>query len=253
MPRSQITKKLRSAHIAEQVGDVLELSNRFSSLDSMQDAEVQQAWIDFQQEVVKAAEDVKKEDFLEPRRPWISEDTMDLIRKRALVKKCLMETEDKDKHKDHSTELWKLQKQIKTSARSDRKNWIHGIIQDIEKAGNSGDSKKVFEGVKKLSGSKDSPPASLDGIDSDIWVKFFTNLLGRESKPEEISAEEIKEKRAWRICQDNLGPGKRVSQWNVDLTKPEEEEIVEALKKARVFRGLFQRNSGRTVSWGARY
>ena len=70
------------------------------------------------------------------------------------------------------TELWDIRRKIKASAKKDKKNWLKGIIKEIEKAGNTGNSKKVFEQVKKLAGKQGSPPASLDGIDFLIfWAK----------------------------------------------------------------------------------
>ena len=113
---------------------------------------------------------------------------MDLIKNRASTKKLLLEKENKAKQHVYANELWELRKKIKASARRDKRNWLKGITEDIEKAGNTGNSKKVFEQVKKLARKQGPPPASVDGIDSDIWVKFFSNLLGKESKPEKVTS-----------------------------------------------------------------
>ena len=229
--RSQITNKLRLVRVADHVGNKLRLSNKFTGLDLMENDEVQKTWTEFQKIIVEAAEEVKTEE-IKPRRPWISERTMDLIRKRATTKKDLLENEEKAKHHNFSIELRDLRQAIRKSARKDRKNWTKAIIEDIEKSGNSGDSKKVYANVKKLAGKQGTPPANLDGTDSDIWVSFFSNLLGKESKPEEATGENLKEKLAWRICKQNLKPEKKSEQWDMDLSIPEQEEIINILKKA---------------------
>jgi hypothetical protein len=102
----------------------------------------------------------------------------------------------------------------------------------LRKPANTGNSAKVFASVKKLAGKQGSPPASLDGIDSGIWVSFFTKLLGTESKPDETVKEAIKEKLAWRICNERLKQGSRSKQWDMNLKTPEDEEIISTLKKA---------------------
>ena len=232
--KSKITSKLRSTQIADQIEDSLKTSNMFAELASMQIEEVQHNWTKFQDFVIKQAEETKNESLIEPKKPWISESTMDLIRRRAGTKKKLLELEDADPRRNQYTkELGDLRTEIRSSAKKDRKDWVEKIIEGIRKAGNTGDSKKVFESVKKLSGKRGSAPASLDGIDSDIWVKFFSNLLGKESKPEEIASERLKGKRSWRICQENLEPGKTTEPWRINLETPKEEEIVKVLKKAR--------------------
>ena len=84
---------------------------------------------------------------------------MDLIRNRASTKKLLLENEDKAKQHSYETELWELRRKIKASARKDKRNWLKGITEKIEKAGNTGNSKKVFEQVKKVAGKQGSLPA----------------------------------------------------------------------------------------------
>ena len=86
---------------------------------------------------------------------------MNLIKNRASTKKLLLESEDKAKQHIYATELWELRK-IKAWAQKDKRTWLKGITEDIEKADNAGNSKKVFEQVKKLAGKQGSPPASLD-------------------------------------------------------------------------------------------
>jgi hypothetical protein len=232
---SKVTGRLRLAHFAKNLEDSLNLKNMFSELENMQDDEVQSKWTSFQEAVVSKAGEEPTEALIFPKRPWISERTLELIRNRANTKKKLMDIEEEDEHKreSYTIRLRDLRLQIKTSAKKDKTEWIEGTIEDIQKAGNSGDSRKVFDSVKKLSGKRGSAPASLDGIDSDVWVNFFTDLLGKESKPEEVSERKIKETLSWKRCEHNLKPEKRAEPWSVDLNAPVEDEIIEVLKKAR--------------------
>ena len=101
MSRSQTSRKLRSKQMAKQVEEKLKLSNRFEALEHMQNDEIQKSWTEFQQLIVEEAESSKNADLIEPRKPWISEDTMDLIRNRASTKKLLLENEDKAKQTAH--------------------------------------------------------------------------------------------------------------------------------------------------------
>ena len=107
--------------MADQVEAKLTLSNRYATLEHMQADEVQQSWTDFQQTIVEVAESTKTEDMLEPRKPWISESTMELIKLRAASKKQLLENEDKGKQNSYADRLRELRQEIKASARKDKK------------------------------------------------------------------------------------------------------------------------------------
>ena len=122
---------------------------------------------------------------------------------------------------------------IKESAKQDKRKWLESAINDIEKAGNTGDSKSVFRGVANIAGKKGGAPASLDGIDSNIWVNFFTDLLGKAKNPEEVTDEALKRLTAWRICEDKMKPERRENTWDINLAAPDEKEIFDVLGKCR--------------------
>ena len=81
--------------------------------------------------------------------------TQSLIRNRAATKKLLRENKDKAKQHIYATELWDLRRKIKASAKKDKKNWLKGITKEIEKAGNTGNSKKSSSKSRNSQGNKD--------------------------------------------------------------------------------------------------
>jgi exonuclease III len=223
---STTTRKLRSKQVAEKVG--IALKNRFAELQCDEESI---EWHDAQETIVRTAEDAKEE--LVPRKPWISTRTMELVeqRKTAKVELGILEVDSK-RYEEAESKLKALRKKVRASARSDRRTWYEEIIVDISKAGNSGDSRKVFEGVKRIAGRRSCPPASLDGIDSGVWVKFFSKLLGQESKPQEIVGKKLQHLEAWRVCEENLKDVKCRRVWDIDLKEPEDGEVLTILKKA---------------------
>ena len=89
---SQTTRKLRSKQIAKQVEEKLKLSNKYEALEHLQNDEIQKSWTEFPQLIVEEAESPQN---AEPRKPWIADATMNLIKNRASTKKLLLENEDK--------------------------------------------------------------------------------------------------------------------------------------------------------------
>ena len=128
----------------------MKLSNNCEALEHLRNDEIQKSWTEFQQLIVEEPESPKNADLIEPRKPWISDATINLIKNRASTKKLLLENEDKAKQHIYATELWELRRKIKASARKDKRKWLKGITEDIEKAGNTGNSEKVFEQATAL-------------------------------------------------------------------------------------------------------
>ena len=230
IPPATMTKRLRSEYMAKLVG--IELTkNPFTELE-VKNEDIGAKWKEVQHIIVDTATKKQNEKLLEPRRPWISERTMELIRKRASIKEQMLTAEDEKLQHNLAKKLDTVRRSIKSAARRDKKDWFTGIIEDIQKAGNVGDSRKVFQGVQKLTGKQGTPPANLDGTKSSIFVDFFTDLLGKVKKPDDFTGEALKTTRAWNICVERLKEERRAKSWEINLEEPSDEEIFAVLRKA---------------------
>lgn len=227
---SSTTRKLRSAQMAGKME--LELENLFSVLESKVEELDDRSWNKVQETIVRTAEKVKDDEMPFAHSAWISDLTLELVKKRALLKQKMLEAETEEQRLEDEVKWKASRREVRISAKKDKRDWLRGVITDIEKAGNTGDSRKVFEGVRKLAGRRGSPPASLDGIDSQIWVKFFTNLLGKKQPPEEAVPTQMKELEAWKVCTDSLQQENHRPMWEVDMKEPDEEEVMKTLQRA---------------------
>jgi hypothetical protein len=84
--------------------------------------------------------------------------------------------------------LSRLRKEVCKSSRQDYKNWVRETIENVEHANLVGDSRRLFQFIRKL-GQKSSAPTSLEGTDPHIWVAHFRKLLGESKCPTETATD----------------------------------------------------------------
>jgi len=88
-------------------------------------------------EAVLAAASSKLKSHNKPHKAWIQSQTFDLI-------------EQKRSTQRGSTEFKRLNKEVKLAVKSDREKMLEGICTEMEEATKRHDSKKVFDGLRRL-------------------------------------------------------------------------------------------------------
>jgi exonuclease III len=229
---ASITKKLRSKEVAQVVD--MELSNRFAILEEGEDidGDLTEIWHEFSETVTKTTEQYQDKQAVSKQKPWISDETLTLIRKRSKIKEEIFESDITPV--EQVDKLKSIRKTIRKSAKQDKKRWLESIVEEAKKAGNVGDTRKIYRLVRLIAGKGFGGSSSLDGSDPDIWVNHFVKLLGEAKPPENTAPEIIKATKAWRTCKDKIDDlEEHAEEWKVNTNVPNREEVIKSLKNIK--------------------
>jgi endonuclease/exonuclease/phosphatase family metal-dependent hydrolase len=125
---------------------------------------------------------------------WISEDTLSRIEERREIKKRLLDTKSPRLKERITKEYSEKNKEVKTSARKDKRDYIERLAEEAEAAAEQGDMKTVYQNTKKLKGDygqyHDLPVKAEDGTHVTIeeeklkrWKQHFESILNRPDPP----------------------------------------------------------------------
>jgi hypothetical protein len=132
-----------------------------------------------------------------------------------------------------------MKRRIAKAVRQDRAKWVEEKVQEIRRADAAGNTKAIYDAVRRIAGRARKPPQDLPGAPR-VHEDFWRGVLGQE-RPE--APAEMQETATWKRCQQNLGeepsPEER---WSKTLTEtPTAEEVaaaVQGLKKGKSYAGL---------------
>ena len=186
LPSNFDVEKLRDKNVRRQFN--IKLSNRFEALaDIPQD--VEEAWTTIQQNYAETAEEVLgfKKSIKEQ---WISQKTWDLIEDRKKIKQSTLSNDPSaDVMKDIAYK--EADREVKKSARSDKRQHLNEKARMAEEAARRGDTRAVYRLTKEIVGKtnvQDGPVKEENGrllTDPDDrknrWADYFENLLNRPS------------------------------------------------------------------------
>jgi len=199
----------------------LELQNRFSALEAKADISM----TDFNMVMREAGEKVlghKKR----PKEEWISQDTWAKISERKKIKARVLNTKSPRLLERVQKEYRQKDKEVKRSARQDKRAYVEKLAEAAEVAARRKDFKTVYKISKKLSGRdghqldvpvKDRTGGIITGEREKVerWREHFSNILNR---PEPVRTTQIRE------AQKDL---------EVDTTEIKIEEVREAVKSLK--------------------
>eukprot|EP00392_Amoebophrya_sp_AT5.2_P004844 g4853.t1 len=133
------------------------------------------------------------------------------------------------------------ERQIKAEVKRDKQRWVEEKVSEIRRADAGGNTKAVYEAVRRLAGRARKPPQQLPGGEQR-HKDFWTGVLGceRPEAPDELRATET-----WRRCEEKLaepGPAEG-SRWVEEAcaqepTKAEIDAAIDGLKKRKSYAGL---------------
>nr|KAG5699610.1 hypothetical protein BaRGS_000726 [Batillaria attramentaria] len=169
-----------------------ELRNRFSALDTLPEETVEEHWHDLRETWTATCREVlgKK---TRQHKEWLTSDTWDLITERKRLKDLINHTDDQDHKRDLQAQYWDVNRQVKRSARNDKRNFINDLTEEAETAAGQRNMKRLYEITRTLSGKNNNPTRPVKDKNGQIitkeedqrtrWAEHFKETLNRPPPP----------------------------------------------------------------------
>ncbi|XP_065571529.1 uncharacterized protein LOC136034323 [Artemia franciscana] len=172
----------------------VELSNKFETLVLHEDADCETIWESMKSCYQEVAESTigyrpKLND------EWPSQKTWDLIAERKKIKSQLLDAHVPSVQIHKQNDYRRIDKEIKKSARTDKRNYIEQKIIQAEDAAKRGDSRTLYKLTNETIGKKliqDGPVRNSDDVlitersaIDETWANHFEKLLNRPP-PDEL-------------------------------------------------------------------
>nr|KAG5706977.1 hypothetical protein BaRGS_019582 [Batillaria attramentaria] len=169
-----------------------ELRNRFSALDTLPEETIEEHWHDLRETWTATCREVlgKK---TRQHKEWLTSDTWDLITERKRLKDLINHTDDQDDKRDLQAQYWDVNRQVKRSARNDKRNFINDLTEEAETAAGQRNMKRLYEITRTLSGKNNIPTRPVKDKNGQIitkeedqrtrWAEHFKETLNRPPPP----------------------------------------------------------------------
>nr|KAG5687084.1 hypothetical protein BaRGS_017102 [Batillaria attramentaria] len=169
-----------------------ELRNRFSALDTLPEETIEEHWHDLRETWTATCREVlgKK---TRQHKEWLTSDTWDLITERKRLKDLINHTDDQDHKRDLQAQYWDVNRQVKRSARNDKRNFINDLTEEAETAAGQRNMKRLYEITRTLSGKNNNPTRPVKDKNGQIitkeedqrtrWAEHFKETLNRPPPP----------------------------------------------------------------------
>ena len=227
VPESQRRKQLDVTRLACPVTKqefVLELRNRFSALTDTSeetDHDATNKWDTIKKTYVEVATKVlghKKKNHKE----WLTPETWKKIEERKQLKIKMLSTKSARLQQQVQEAYKGKDKEVKKSARNDRRSYVEGLAAEAESAAARGELSTVYKITKRLCGNYTTQSAPVKGKDgstitteheqADRWVEYFCDVLNHPQPDEPADPPPVP---------DDL---------NIDTRPPTEAEVKNAIK-----------------------
>ena len=166
----------------------LTLSNRFQALENCEDDPVETLWESTKQAWKSTCEEVLGKRS-RTQKEWLTVATMRVVDKRREKKAELNMAKTRALKARLSGEHTALNKEVKRSARRDRREHVERMTQDAEDAAGRGDMRELYQITKRLAGKKSTQPQHVLSKDGENltspkeqlerWREHFQDLLNR--------------------------------------------------------------------------
>ena len=87
----------------------------------------------------------------------IKSDTWTLITERENLKDRINQTQDQDEKHELQAQYWEKNRQVKKSARKDKRSHIEELISEAETAAGQRNTKRLYEITRELPGKNNNP------------------------------------------------------------------------------------------------
>ena len=166
----------------------VELRNKFSVLSLLPEDTVEEHWSSLRetwQTTCKAILGKKTRKHKE----WISSETWTLIKDRRQLKDQINQTQDIAERQELQAHYWEMNRQVKRSARKDKRTYIEELTAEAENAAGQRNMKRLYEITRTLSGKNSNPSCPVKDKDGNTitaeedqrarWADHFKETLNR--------------------------------------------------------------------------
>nr|KAG5701138.1 hypothetical protein BaRGS_002614 [Batillaria attramentaria] len=147
-----------------------ELRNRFSALDTLPEETIEEHWHDLRETWTATCREVLRKKTRQ-HKEWLTSDTWDLITERKRLKDLINHTDDQDDKRDLQAQYWDVNRQVKRSARNDKRNFINDLTEEAETAAGQRNMKRLYEITRTLSGKNNNPTRPVKDKNGQIITK----------------------------------------------------------------------------------
>ncbi|VDP45384.1 unnamed protein product [Schistosoma margrebowiei] len=167
------------------------LSNKFQAFHDLLNGEgttMESNWKGIKEAITSTCHEVlghKKHHYKE----WITVDTLGTIQEKRDKKTAINTSRTSGEKAKAQAEYTDVNKQVKSSIRTDKRKYVEDLATTAEKAAREEDMRQLYDVTKKLSGNRRKPERSVKSgegkVVTDIkeqqnrWVEHFKELLNR--------------------------------------------------------------------------
>lgn len=168
------------------------IKNRFSALDTLSDETVEDHWHILRETWTSTCKEVlgKRR---RKQKEWLTTDTWDLITQRKHLKDQIIQTQDQEHKQDLQAQYWDINRQVKRSARNDKRRYINNLTEEAETAAGQRNMKRLYEITRTLSGKNSNPTRPVKNKNGEVitreedqrarWAEHFRETLNRPPPP----------------------------------------------------------------------
>ena len=170
----------------------VELRNKFSALEGLAEETVEGHWQGVANTWTTTCNDIlgKK---TKKHKEWMSTETWDLITQRGQLNQDINLTQDQEEKQRLRTCYWEKNRQVRKSARQDKRKFVEDLTEEAETAAGKRDMKRLYEITRVLSGKRNRTNCPVKDKNGDIitgeekerkrWAEHFKEILNRPPPP----------------------------------------------------------------------
>ncbi|PVD26786.1 hypothetical protein C0Q70_14464 [Pomacea canaliculata] len=201
-----------------------EIKNKYEALSGLAEESVEEHWSTLKRIWKSTCTDVlgKRE---RKHKEWMTQETWAKIELRKGLKQKLNQCQDQQEKEGLRAKYWEANRQVKRSAREDKRRFTHELTEEAETAATQGNMKRLYEIIRTLSGKsvnsnkpvkdKNGKTITNDAEQRDRWMEHFEEMLNRPHPP----------------SLPDIPPA--TAQLHVNTSPPTRTEIIKAIKSMK--------------------
>ncbi|KAF4649947.1 1,2-dihydroxy-3-keto-5-methylthiopentene dioxygenase [Perkinsus olseni] len=217
--KRQLVRVLRSKEVAELVDNELKRDEYERIREEESEMKNGDRWNQLKAAVEKGVKGVEGEEV--KRKPWISDATWEKMKLRNEMVRRI------ERGEEHVGHLKQVQREAKKMVKADKKIWIKQQTEKAEKAAEVNNLRELYS-IIRLLGGKSYKGVDLTGMDVEVFVRHFKELLGEEVEERE---EAYTSRRGFQIAEEMAERGGDT--WRLNVEMPSDEEVEKVCKKMR--------------------
>ena len=166
----------------------IELRNKFSMLSLVPEETIDEHWHSLRETWTTTCKTTLGKR-TRKHKEWLTTDTWTLITERKHLKDLINHTQDQTVKQELQAQYWAVNRQVKRSARRDKRTYIDELAAEAENAAGQRNMKRLYEITRKLSGKNTNPSRPVKDKDGNIiagekdqrtrWAEHFRETLNR--------------------------------------------------------------------------